>query len=222
MKNRIPVLISIFLLIIVILSSNSLKPEATDAVIWEEKVTSDIHKTWTVYFNQPLRSETVSKSTVYVTTDKNKWIPVSISISDDEMSLTVIPEEAYTPGVKYWLFINQKVRSSSRDTLEKSVWMPFKVSTNSKSTESSSPNTNSEKELQLKVEIAHSQLLSTITVVSKNPEVTQIYLGQSRMQYEGNNTFTLARSKIEKGDKLLFKALDSSNKQIIREFHNVK
>jgi hypothetical protein len=211
-------LASIFLFISFITTTSS---TAVDALIWDEKTTDNLKKPWTIYFNQPVRIATVSVSSIYVLNDSKKRIPTDIKIDSDQKSITITPKSSYKPG-SYWLFIDQSVRSSERDTLEQSVWMPFKVvSTEETKKESSSSASDSVKQQKLKVKTEINDYFTTITVTTE-PSVTTLYVNNTKMQYTGNSTFTLGMAGLKKGDKLFFKAYNSTNSLLLRENAEVK
>ena len=210
--------ISIVATLLSILVVNSLSSKAGAELSWTEKTTNDTNKTWTIYFNQPVRTETVSLNSIFVIDETNKRVQTNIKVSSDQKSLMVSPKSSYKSGKKYWLYIDKSVRSSkNRDTLQQSLWMPFVIAS-SKDTESLINEKKVEKpsKSNLKVTFEKTQFFTNIKVIA-DPSVTKIILGRSSMQYKGNNSFTLAIAGIDKGDNLLFKAYDGDNSLLFKE-----
>lgn len=197
---------------------------AAEPLMWEEKTTQDVNKSWTVYFNENLRLETVSQDSIYIADLKNKRIPVTVKVANDQRSITVSPNQEYKVNTKYWLYVDESVRSLRRDPLKQSVWMLFTVEGNKAAATSNASTENTidtDEESNLKVSVGHHDYFANIKVITSE-EVASVKIGKSKMQYIGNNTFTLGLAAVEKGDKLNFKAYGSDNKMIERKTYTVK
>ena len=90
--------------------------------IWEHQTIRDTSKAWTVKFSQPLKEETVKCESVYITCEDGNSIPVSYEYS--EIELKVIPEQDYTPGETYTLWIKD-LKSQEGTPLNENIKMQF-------------------------------------------------------------------------------------------------
>ncbi|TGE32643.1 hypothetical protein [Desulfosporosinus sp. Sb-LF] len=94
--------------------------------IWPAITTTDVNKVWTISFNAPLLSTSVSSDTVYVTDSKQTKVATTIKLSPDGLSVTVTPSKAYSGG-DYNLYITEGVMSEVSGQLSETIIVPFSV-----------------------------------------------------------------------------------------------
>ncbi|MDQ7096206.1 hypothetical protein REC12_21655 [Desulfosporosinus sp. PR] len=98
----------------------------TGFTIWSSKTTTEINKIWTISFNNPLLSSSVNNSTIYVTDSKQKKVGTTAKLSDDGLSVRVLPSGSYVGG-DYNLYITSGVSSQSGQKLNGTIIVPFTV-----------------------------------------------------------------------------------------------
>lgn len=90
----------------------------------------DVNKPWTVKFNAPVLSADVigtSLSGIYIADENNNRLPVSPTLSVDGKAVTVTPNNPYTKGVEYRLYITDQIHDINGNKNRRAIVMPFKV-----------------------------------------------------------------------------------------------
>jgi hypothetical protein len=94
--------------------------------VWDTKTANDKQKTWTVKFNLPVDTSSLS-SNIYITDANNVKISTNISTSADLKSIDITPVAKYTKAVEYRLYITKDIFSSNSKKLNNAIAMPFIV-----------------------------------------------------------------------------------------------
>ena len=93
---------------------------------WKDLVPPN--KVWTITFNAPILRDSVNTKNVYVHSDKDKVVNISIEFSQDNKSIIINPPAGgYLPGQKYILFVKNKVKTAAGKALKKPIKMMFSV-----------------------------------------------------------------------------------------------
>lgn len=111
--------------------SVSAAPPAKGVKIWPSQTTTEVNKVWTIAFDNPLLSDSVNESTIYVTDSKQKKISTTKKLSTDGFTVTVTPSKAYEAG-DYNLYITNEVTSVTNVKHNELIIIPFTVQVGSR------------------------------------------------------------------------------------------
>lgn len=95
------------------------------------KLNVDNNKSWVIKFNKELDSSTVDNSKFVVTDESGQEIAVKATLGTDEKSVTVSPENQYSEGKTYSLFIKDGIKAKNKSSLVKTAKMQFTVKNSS-------------------------------------------------------------------------------------------
>lgn len=241
-RNSVKV-VTLFIAVSLLFSLSVMPSRAVETTTWDKKTTTDRMKTWTISFNEPVRTKSVDGKSIYVVTAANQLVKTSWEVSDDGYQVKVSPEQTYDVGVKYWLFIDDSVRSDDWDELEASITMPFEIigdEVNGGTDQNESNNgsnsdqeedgqagnegeqaANSEENSELDIAVEVSDYVANVTVRT-DATIGKVMIDQYNMHYVGNDTFNLGLAGVQKGDSLYFKAYNGEGKLVVRKRYEVE
>jgi len=166
--------------------------------VWDTRITNDLNKSWTVKFSGLLATDTVRSNNIYIVDANNSPLPVTLSISSDNTTVSIKPVSPYTLGNEYWLYVTNGVyRGSGAQTvvpLSKPLVMPFIITQDA--------------HIQ-SIGKVYNTLLTDISVTT-DPTVHSVSVDGTNMLYQGKNTFKLGVASLANGAKIVLKAYDSS------------
>lgn len=102
------------------------------------------NKSWTVKFSKELDTNTVTEENIQVLDSSGQVVPITLSLSNDNMSVSVLPDSSYEKGETYTLCVKKAVLSKSSNELSKEVRMEFTITKSSTDDSGSSNNTDSD------------------------------------------------------------------------------
>ncbi len=182
------------------------------------QVTSDPNKEWTVTFNMAVSPATVSANTIYIIDENDKKVPSKLLVGRDGLSVTVSPQSSYKEDTRYYLTVEDSLRSTKKLFLWADTVMPFEYKRSVSSTGTSGKSNEDKKPIEqssgLIVKVKHFTYLSEFTVQTSNNSIVKIVIDGTEMQYEGNNTFTVNLAGIKSGKKLSIKGYNVENKVV--------
>ena len=95
---------------------------------WESKWNIPVDKDWTIQFNDKLDEKTITSENIYVQSHQTKLDGPEISLNEDGKSITVTaPENGYTKGEKYVLYIEKGIASATGKALNTPVKFEFTI-----------------------------------------------------------------------------------------------
>lgn len=97
---------------------------ATYAIEFPAQHNVPLDKDWSIKFNRPVDTQTVLDLTVYIKDENNKYVPATISFSDDKRTVVLTPNQPYLPGTQHKLFVDS-VSSEDSQPLAESVQKEF-------------------------------------------------------------------------------------------------
>ena len=205
MKRSFSILLILFSLLLWVAPAQA-ATVPTGFKTWPQETTTDTHKVWTVKFSTPMDLNTVNSDNIYVTDDSNLLVKTTLTRSEDGASVMVSPNNAYTVGKKYWLFITGGITTNGgKQYLSKPGAVPFMVVSDSKISS---------------VSHSYSGLLTSFAVVT-SPEVFRVKINQTDMLYQGNNNFALGMTGLKLGDNVTVSAYDSNGKLLQSQIYKV-
>lgn len=89
--------------------------------------TADPKKTWTVEFSQGLTSESVNDQNIYVLAEDGTRLDTKVSLTNDTKVMVEAPDEGYSPGKKYYLYIDNAVASKKNKALKEPIYLEFTI-----------------------------------------------------------------------------------------------
>lgn len=93
-----------------------------------DKITTDIHKIWTVRFNKPVDLDSLANNIQVKDLKDGSTVGVSISQGSDDKTVKVIPpSKGYTVGHDYEITVNDGIKSKIGKFLKRKAAMAFKV-----------------------------------------------------------------------------------------------
>ncbi|WP_231860399.1 Ig-like domain-containing protein [Bacillus sp. OxB-1] len=87
---------------------------------------SDVKKSWTIKFSQPVDSASLNSNYVYITKGSQK-ISTGLKLLDGGYTVEVTPLVPYEPGQSYRLVVSESLKSVKGQALKESVSKPFDV-----------------------------------------------------------------------------------------------
>lgn len=95
---------------------------------WESKEDVPINKSWTVYFNQSLDSDSINLNNVYIVDSNNNRVDISFTLSNEGKELIIgAPPTNYIPLESYTLYITENILSKNQKALKAPIKMEFTV-----------------------------------------------------------------------------------------------
>ncbi|BAH07788.1 Ig-like domain-containing protein [Clostridium kluyveri] len=85
------------------------------------------NKSWTIKFNKELNASTVIEQNIQVLDSDEQMVPITLSLSSDNLSITLSPDSNYEKGKTYTLCIKKSVTSKDGCQLLKEVRMEFTI-----------------------------------------------------------------------------------------------
>ncbi|MEK4384790.1 Ig-like domain-containing protein [Solibacillus sp. FSL W7-1464] len=123
MKKSFYTIITLALLIsllIPIFSSNY-----AEAQSFKQTSTSNSVKPWTITFNEAVAGDRDNLNQIYVQSDDNNKVEISINLSADSKEVIVIPQNHYNFAETYTLVIPKGFKSAGGQKLPEDTKMPF-------------------------------------------------------------------------------------------------
>lgn len=222
--NKILLCLPIVLLIVAVFFSSSIFSLTEHQLPLQ--VTHDSKKEWTASFNMAVSPATVSANTIYIIDENDKKVPSELVVAKDGLSVTVTPRTIYMEGVQYYLFVDDALRSTKKLFLWADTILPFEykkrdatsTGTQEQSGEDKKP---SEPSHTISVKSKHFTYFSEFTVQTTNNSIVKIVIGQTEMQYEGDNTYSANLAGVKSEDKLSIKGYNSENRIVERLTYEV-
>ncbi|WP_083585665.1 Ig-like domain-containing protein [Clostridium kluyveri] len=166
-------LIALTLFMFLCLSKGAVLAEDSDTVNLGTRTITDVNKTWTITFNNPIEFDSVAGNVEIrdVTTGNN--VPIS-PVQGDNRSVVIVkaPSEGYTVGHNYLITVNKNIKLESGTPLSKTTTLNFIVAS------------KEDNEYTLSADITVSPIISVfkqITVTSTNLP------GASKYKIDENN-----------------------------------
>ncbi|WP_333888191.1 Ig-like domain-containing protein [Clostridium sp.] len=85
------------------------------------------NKGWTIKFNKELNVSTVIEENIQVLDSEEQIVPITLSLSSDNLSITLLPDLNYEKGKTYTLCIKKPVASKDGCEIPKEVRMEFTI-----------------------------------------------------------------------------------------------
>lgn len=92
-----------------------------------ENVNND--KKFTIKFSTEVDESTINNNTVYVQAENGILQKIKYVFQDDHKTVVVQPETEYESGEKYYLYVNDKVKSKNEKSIKEPVKVGFSVKT---------------------------------------------------------------------------------------------
>jgi hypothetical protein len=245
--NRYKFLItSVGLISLLFTNHASFAEQTNNYQTWPSQITHDASKAWTVHFNTQVNKSSVTWQNIYVLDNKNHKIYPKLVVSDDNLSVKVLPSRSYSTG-KYQLYLTSGLRSQDGKPLVDPTIFEFTVQLDQSATNNTANNSASSHSSQASSSTAStpatnstsqsssntgSKLISDVNIKA-NPYVTSVTVKadatiasvsvqNQKMHYSGNHQFTQALVGVEKGDFITIDAFDASNKKVFSQKYSVE
>jgi hypothetical protein len=244
-KNRL--FITTFGLITLLFTSNISHAEQINYQNWPSQITNDASKVWTVHFNTQVSKSTVTWQNIYILDNLNRRIYPKLIVSDDNLSVRVLPSSPYSTG-NYQLYLTNGLRSQDGKPLIDPTIFQFSVQLNQSVTNSNATNnstssqtrqpsssttsTTSANAAPQSTNNTDSNLISDVNIIA-NPYVTSVTLKadptigsvsvqNQKMHYSGNHQFTQMLVGVKRGDLVTIDAFDASNNKVFSKKYSVE
>lgn len=103
-------------------------PGAEAPQIWEAQTIQDPFKVWTIRFNLPVDTTTLTKLNVIVTDECGYPVSITREPGLDQQSVVVKPlRSGFTPGQTFTLNLSKEIKSTGGKSLQQPVQMQFAV-----------------------------------------------------------------------------------------------
>ena len=130
--------------------SEPLPPQHEDSSLnWvqlDTKKSVSQDKIWSINFTQPINQSTLNKSSIYIRDNNWNIVDTKLSLSEDGKNVKITPVSNYIPSHAYYLYITNRLQSTSGHPLSKPKCMTFTI----KSDALNIDKTNNNQNIQLK------------------------------------------------------------------------
>lgn len=103
-------------------------------------------KIWSIIFTQPINQSTLNKSSIYIRDNNGNMVDTKLSLSENGKTVKITPISNYTPNHAYYLYITNRLQSTSSSPLSRPKCMTFTI----KSDALNIDKTNNNQNIQLK------------------------------------------------------------------------
>lgn len=103
-----------------------------------------IDKAWSILFTQPINKSSLNSSSIYIVDEKYNTVDTSLQISEDGKTIKIIPTYNYSPGHPYYLYVTNRVISTTGYSFSTPTCMTFTINTNSTKVDDTYNNQNIE------------------------------------------------------------------------------
>ena len=201
------IIATLVLAIIYVFSNAALATQEVNT--WALKKTTELNKTWIIYFNSQIDPLSVNRNTIYVLDTTQQKMPIEVTISENKKSINVTPSFYYTLGKSYKLYITSDVRSLEKKTLFNPVIMPFTIS-DSESSSGSKYYIDGLRDL----DIEHFNNIVTRISVTTYSDIVSVKCNNSTMRYLGENEYEIELAGAKTGSLFTLTLYDGSGKVI--------
>ena len=178
---------------------------ATGFTTWPVKTTSEVKKSWSITFSNPLARASVNINTLYILNSKQAKLAATIGLSADSLSATITPNYDCVAG-DYNLYITSGITSSTGKKLAEQIIVPFTVEV-SKSASTIPASTT----YILNVESNFDSYVPELNVQTA-PDVYRVNVNKIKMQYLGDDSYNAGIFGLTEGSTILLEAYDQNGK----------
>ncbi|WP_411678845.1 protease inhibitor I42 family protein [Clostridium thailandense] len=112
-------------------SSDALSIIQDDSILnWTKLPTKEdvsVNKAWSIKFTKPINKESLSNYSIYVKDDKYNIVDTNFQQSEDGQTINIFPTSNYFPGHSYSLYVTNRVKSTSNQSLYNPTYMNFTI-----------------------------------------------------------------------------------------------
>lgn len=252
MLNKTKLLITTVGLISLFFTSNTSHAEQLNYQTWPSLITHDASKVWTVHFNTQVNKSSVTWQNIYILDNQNRKIYPKLVVSDDNLSVKVLPSRSYSTG-NYQLYLTRGLRSQDGKPLIDPTIFEFSVqldqsvtnnsATNNSATNNSTPSQKSQSSSSTtstttansapkSLNSTGSNLISDVNIkanpyvtsvtIKADPTIASVSVQNQKMHYSGNHQFTQLLVGVEKRDLVTIDAFDASNNKVFSQKYSVE
>ena len=91
--------------------------------------TNDIHKQWTIKFNEDIKFDNNVKNEIKITNEKGNEVDSQVELKDSKVLTILAPKDGYKDGEIYTLTVSNNIKSSKNTPLKGPKSFSFKVDT---------------------------------------------------------------------------------------------
>ncbi|MEK4711877.1 DUF5050 domain-containing protein [Sporosarcina sp. FSL K6-5500] len=107
--------------------SSAITFDTAKYTMWDEKETKDLKKEWRIEMNAPVNNTTVNDQTVYIVDAEGNHLSFINPVVENQQFIRLQNNSSFSPGNRYYVVIENSIRSNKEKVLTKGVVMPFVV-----------------------------------------------------------------------------------------------
>jgi len=177
---------------------------ATGFTTWPVKTTSEVKKSWSITFSNPLARASVNINTLYILNSKQAKLAATIGLSADSLSATITPNYDCVAG-DYNLYITSGITSSTGKKLAEQIIVPFSVVVDKPAAGEANAT------YILNVESNFDSYVPELNVQTA-PDVYRVNVNKIKMQYTGDGMYSAGIFGLDEGSTVLLEAYDQDGK----------